>query len=77
MEKNKEIILLKVPKGSMDIVANDNLTKKLGMIFEHKCLGVKATEVAKKYGYSILLPINFCIILQKLNCNTMLSADFP
>ncbi len=52
MEKNKEIISLKGPKGSMDIDANDNLTKKLAMIIEHKCLGVKATEVAKKYGYS-------------------------
>ena len=52
MEKSKEIISLKGPKGSLDITANDTLTKKLAMIIEHKCFGVKAEEVAKKYGYS-------------------------
>ncbi len=38
MEKNKEIISLKGPKGSMDIDANDNLTKKLAIVLQFKSL---------------------------------------
>jgi len=52
MSELNELISIKGPKGSLAISANDNLARKLAMIFEHKCLGLPANEVAKKYGYS-------------------------
>jgi transposase len=36
----------------MEINSNDDISIKLAMLFESMCLGVKVTEVAKKYGYS-------------------------
>lgn len=47
-----DLITIEGPKGSLSISANDNLSRKLAMLFEHKCLGVTANEAAKKYGYS-------------------------
>ena len=43
-------ILIEGPAGSFTIKSEDNLTKKLAMMIEVKCLGVKVKDVVKKYG---------------------------
>ena len=43
-------MLIEGPAGSFTIKSDDNLTKKLAMLMEVKCLGVKVKDVVKKYG---------------------------
>jgi transposase len=47
-----ETVLVEGPAGSIQINKNDKVGVKLAMLFENQCLGVRATDVAKKYGYS-------------------------
>jgi transposase len=46
----KGTITIEGPSGSFNIKSDDNLTKKLAMLIEVKCLGVKVKDVVKKYG---------------------------
>ncbi len=40
------------PKGSLAVKAQDDLTRKLAMLFEGQCEGLGASKAARKYGYS-------------------------
>lgn len=46
----KGAIVIKGQSGSFVIKSDDNLTKKLAMLMEVECLGVKVKDAAKKYG---------------------------
>jgi len=52
MAKKRKTISLKGPAGIIEINTNDRIGLKLAMLFENQCLGTKATEAAKKYGFS-------------------------
>lgn len=52
MANKKGVIYLEGPSGRLAINSNDNLCKKIAMLIENKCLGVTASDAAKKYGYS-------------------------
>lgn len=45
----KGAIVIEGAAGSFAIKSDDNLTKKLAMLIEVKCLGVKVKDVVKKY----------------------------
>ena len=45
----KGTIVIEGPAGSFTIKSDDNLTKKIAMLIEVKCLGVKVKNVVKKY----------------------------
>jgi hypothetical protein len=40
------------PCGSIPVLENDEITRKLAMLFEGQCEGLGATKAALKYGYS-------------------------
>lgn len=46
----KGTIVVEGLSGSFAIKSDDNLTKKLAMLMEVKCLGVRVKDAAKKYG---------------------------
>ena len=52
MSVNSNIILLKGPAGFIEINKDDRIGLKLAMLFENQCLGIKAKEAARKYGFS-------------------------
>jgi len=52
LEYDIKTIILNGPAGSIVINKRDKLARKLAMLFENKCLGVKAKEAASKYGFS-------------------------
>jgi transposase len=52
MRSKSDTIYLKGPSGCLAIYSDDNVGKKIAMLIENKCLGVKVTDVAKKYGFS-------------------------
>ena len=52
VDYNIETIILNGPAGSIAINKKDKLARKLAMLFENKCLGLKAKEAARKYGFS-------------------------
>lgn len=52
MADMNEEIFIEGPVGKLAIQAQDKLAKKMGMLFEVKCLGKSPQKVAKKYGYT-------------------------
>lgn len=52
MQKEFDNLYLNGPAGSMLIDMSDKLTRKLAMIIENKCFGVRAIDAAEKYGFS-------------------------
>lgn len=52
MNYNIESIILNGPAGFIAINKKDKLARKLAMLFENKCLGLKVKEAARKYGFS-------------------------
>ena len=40
------------PSGSIVLVDDDEITRKLAMLFEGQCEGLGPTEAARKFGYS-------------------------
>ncbi len=40
------------PEGSLRIQKDDEITKKIGMIYEGECEGHRRIEVAKRFGYT-------------------------
>jgi transposase len=40
------------PSGSFAIRANDEVTRKIAMLIEGKCMGLGPTRAAEKYGYT-------------------------
>jgi DNA invertase Pin-like site-specific DNA recombinase len=45
-------VFLVGPKGSISINENDEITLKVGMLFEGECEGVGASRAARKFGYT-------------------------
>jgi len=45
-------VFLVGPKGSIPINENDEITLKVGMLFEGECEGVGASRAAMKFGYT-------------------------
>lgn len=52
MEDVHDFIYIEGPVGKLAIQAQDKLAKKMGMLFEVKCLGKIPEKVAQKYGYT-------------------------
>ena len=50
IEENK--IFLIGPKGSIELIPDDEITLRLGMIYEGECEGNARSETAKKFGYT-------------------------
>ncbi len=40
------------PSGSLPVPQDDEVTRKLAMLFEGQCQGLGPTQAARKYGYS-------------------------
>jgi transposase len=40
------------PKGTLDIPENDEITRKLSMLYEVHCEGLSATQASEKYGFT-------------------------
>lgn len=40
------------PKGDIQLIVDDEIALKLGMLYEGECEGLGATKAAKKYGIS-------------------------
>lgn len=49
---DKDFILLKGPKGSLQIQSDDHVALRLAMLYEGKCTDLGSTKAAKKYGYT-------------------------
>ena len=49
---NNTGFFLEGPKGLLPIKENDEITLKLGMLFEGECEGYSRSRAAKKYGYT-------------------------
>jgi len=47
-----DTIIFEGTKGTLIINRKDKLTRKLAMLIENECFGVKVEEAAKKYGFS-------------------------
>jgi len=45
-------VFLVGPKGSLPISEDDEITLKVGMLFEGECEGIGATRAARKFGYT-------------------------
>ena len=45
-------LLLIGPEGTLDVPQNDEITRKLSMLFEGECEGLGAVKAAIKYGYT-------------------------
>ena len=45
-------VFLVEPKGSIPINEDDEITLKVGMLFEGECEGVGASRAARKFGYT-------------------------
>ena len=45
-------LFLKGPKGFIPLKENDEITLKLGMLFEGECEGLGPTKAAEKFGYT-------------------------
>jgi transposase len=50
LEVNDGKLLLVGPRGSLDVPGNDEITRKLSMLFEGECEGLGAVKAARKYG---------------------------
>jgi len=48
---NNKLVLVG-PKGTLPLICDDEITRKIGMLFEGECEGVSKTEVSKKFGYT-------------------------
>ena len=49
--KSKKLVL-QGPAGSIAVPGDDELTRKLSMLFEGECEGIGAVAAAEKFGYS-------------------------
>jgi len=49
---NSSGVFLVGPKGSIPINEDDEITVKVGMLFEGECEGVGASRAARKFGYT-------------------------
>ena len=49
---SKKSLHIDGPAGSLPVQTHDQLTRKLAMLFEGKCLGLSPTQAALKFGYS-------------------------
>ncbi|MCK4782359.1 MAG: helix-turn-helix domain-containing protein [Desulfobacteraceae bacterium] len=49
---NSSGVFLVGPKGSIPINEDDEITLKVGMLFEGECEGVGASRAARKFGYT-------------------------
>ena len=47
-----DYFLLDGPTGSLTISADDEVSRKLAMLIEGKCLGLGPTKAANKYGFT-------------------------
>ena len=45
-------IVLRGPDGTLEVLADDEITRKLAMLFEGQCEGLGPTRAARKFGYS-------------------------
>jgi len=45
-------LLFEGPDGSLPIRPDDEVTRKIAMLIEGKCMGLGPTRAAKKYGYT-------------------------
>jgi len=45
-------LFLSGPKGSISLKQDDEITLKLGMLFEGECEGIGRTKTAEKFGYT-------------------------
>lgn len=45
-------LFLSGPHGALPLKENDEITLKLGMLFEGECEGIGPTKAAEKYGYT-------------------------
>ena len=52
INKGKESILLVGPHGSLALQAHDEITRRLGMLYEGECEGNRRTATARKFGYT-------------------------
>lgn len=52
IEMDSRGVFLVGPKGSISISEDDEITLKVGMLFEGECEGVGATRAARKFGYT-------------------------
>jgi hypothetical protein len=52
IEIHKETLSLLVPKGSIPVKEDDEITLKLAMLFEGQCEGLGPTKAADKFGYT-------------------------
>ena len=46
------VFLFDGPSGSLTILADDEIARKLAMLIEGKCMGIGPTKAAQKYGFS-------------------------
>lgn len=49
---DKDRVFLSGPKGSIPLKQSDEITLKLGMLFEGECEGKGRSDTAKKFGYT-------------------------
>ena len=52
IEIDNDQFFLSGPKGEILLRENDEISFKLGMLFEGECEGIGPTKTAKKFGYS-------------------------
>jgi transposase len=52
IDMDTESILLVGPQGSLSLPAADEITLRLGMLYEGECEGKGRSETARKFGYS-------------------------
>ena len=52
IEIDSKGVFLVGPKGSIPLSEDDEITLKVGMLFEGECEGIGATRAARKFGYT-------------------------
>jgi transposase len=52
IDRDQESICLVGPQGSLSLTADDEITLRLGMLYEGECEGKGRTETARKFGYT-------------------------
>ena len=52
VQSNRKLSSFEGVKGSLPLLPDDEVSRKLGMLIEGECEGLGATKAAKKYGYS-------------------------
>jgi transposase len=52
VQSNRKLSSLEGIKGSLPLLPDDEISRKLAMLIEGECEGLGATKAAEKYGYS-------------------------